>query len=404
MTPDNAQHTLPSLTARPRPTASLRGDVRWVLSAFLIWRMSLSLWAGIVGPGLLPSPFEGDPIYEAHRVALPSTSPLSDFLLAPWYRWDAGQYLKIATLGYAPEDGSTAFPPLYPLMIRLATPLALGNPFLAALFISNVAFVGVLLLLLWYLKPNVGTPLARWTVISLMVFPSSFFFLSAYTESLYLFLALAALHAARERRWGWAWGCALLAGFTRFQGVALALPLAWEWWQVHGPRPAPRVWPQLLSATAAPMSVAAFLLWTQLSGAGGLTSQYASKFSQFFSLPWNSLWQAAHFLLSKQAMAQDWMNAFALLLCLILCLWMLPRLPVTYSMYAWANLFVTLCVVVTVAPLLAFVRYLLVNFPVFVMLACFICRHRWFGALALIVFGLLQLLLVWMYTHWRWVA
>jgi Gpi18-like mannosyltransferase len=63
----------------------------------------------------------------------------------------------------------------------------------------------------------------------LLFSPVSFFFSTAYSESLFLPLVIGCLAAARERRWWVAGSCGLLAGLTRFVGVLLVVPLVWEW-------------------------------------------------------------------------------------------------------------------------------------------------------------------------------
>ncbi len=45
-------------------------------------------------------------------------------LLSSWQRWDALWYQHITEVGYRVGDGSAAFFPLYPILGRLATPIA----------------------------------------------------------------------------------------------------------------------------------------------------------------------------------------------------------------------------------------------------------------------------------------
>ena len=48
------------------------------------------------------------------------------YLVRPWERWDTVWYLKIAEHGYT-DYGSTAFLPLYPLLIRVVGTLLGGH-------------------------------------------------------------------------------------------------------------------------------------------------------------------------------------------------------------------------------------------------------------------------------------
>src|SRR5512133_3293161 len=52
--------------------------------------------------------------------------PLGHFL-NPWANWDGVWYIKIAKSGYADADGSTAFFPLYPVLLRYVGVVFGGN-------------------------------------------------------------------------------------------------------------------------------------------------------------------------------------------------------------------------------------------------------------------------------------
>jgi Gpi18-like mannosyltransferase len=70
-------------------------------------------------------------------------------------------------------------------------------------------------------------PLARRSVICLAVFPTAYYLVAGYTESLFLALTLGAFLAALKRRWLVAGSLAYLASLTRLQGAVLLLPLGW---------------------------------------------------------------------------------------------------------------------------------------------------------------------------------
>ena len=70
--------------------------------------------------------------------------------------------------------------------------------------------------------------LADRLLLLIAVFPGSFFFMTAYTESIFLFLSLTTILSARSRKWAWAGICGALAAITRQQGVFLIFPVLWE--------------------------------------------------------------------------------------------------------------------------------------------------------------------------------
>ena len=75
----------------------------------------------------------------------------------------------------------------------------------------------------------IGDEIAGRAVWLLAIFPTSVFFTTLYTESLFLMTSVAAFYYARRSRWALAgiWG--LLASLTRVTGLLLLLPLAWEY-------------------------------------------------------------------------------------------------------------------------------------------------------------------------------
>ncbi|MBI3538294.1 MAG: glycosyltransferase family 39 protein, partial [Chloroflexi bacterium] len=147
-------------------------------------------------------------------------------LLAPWQRFDANWYLKIAQRGYSADDGSTVYFPLYPLLIRI-----FGGGLLAAIVISNLALIGVFYLVYQLGKDLMGEKFAARALAYLAIFPTAFFLFAPYTESLFLFFALASIHAAAKEKFPRASIFAALAALTRLQGALLIFPLAYLVWK-----------------------------------------------------------------------------------------------------------------------------------------------------------------------------
>lgn len=172
--------------------------------------------------------------------ALPAWPPVAPFplwlervLIAPWARWDAHWYARIATGGYRAGDGTTQFYPLYPL---LAMPLVrLGLPPMVALtLISLAAGLGAVLLFESAARRGMEPARARRATLAFMLFPTGFVLFAPYSEALFLLLAIGSIGAAQERRWGLAGLLAALATLTRPQGIFLLLPLAWSLLEVGG--------------------------------------------------------------------------------------------------------------------------------------------------------------------------
>ncbi|MGH2589264.1 MAG: mannosyltransferase family protein, partial [Actinomycetota bacterium] len=192
--------------------------VRYCALVFLALRV-LTFVIGLVAVSLVP-PLDpvGVPGWPAH----PAPDPGWHNLFTAWERFDALWFLRIADSGYRPGDGSAAFFPLYPLAIRAVSFALGGHPFGASVLISNAAFLGALVMTYRLTEFELGERRARTTVVLLSFFPTSFFFLMPYTESLFLLLAVTAFTFARRGRWAVAGAAGALAALTRGVGLVLA--------------------------------------------------------------------------------------------------------------------------------------------------------------------------------------
>src|SRR5690606_37191949 len=130
-------------------------------------------------------------------------------------QWDGQWYRAIATNGYTynrASMSSVAFFPLYPLASR-AISRASGLPMdLALLLVSHTCFFASLVLFDRYIQLDATCGAvdrspgqepdgqAKLHALSLILFPTSFFFLMAYTESMCLLFMLDAMYGIR-RRW-----------------------------------------------------------------------------------------------------------------------------------------------------------------------------------------------------------
>ena len=147
-------------------------------------------------------------------------------LLNPWAHWDGAWYIKIAARGYAETDGTAAFFPLYPFLLRGLGAVMGGNLVLAGITLSLACYAGMIVVLYRLVAPDYGDLVAWRTTLYLSIFPTAFFFQAVYSESLFLFLVLLCFLLARKRRW-WATGAVgMLAALTRSSGVLILLPLA----------------------------------------------------------------------------------------------------------------------------------------------------------------------------------
>jgi Gpi18-like mannosyltransferase len=163
---------------------------------------------------------------------------LSSYLLDAWGRWDASWYVGIALEGYprGPVTGASrlAFFPLYPMSIRALhslLPHGWQGPaaaYLCGVVVANVFAVGALAILFRHVRARFGDEaLAERSVLYLLAFPTALFLSCAYTESLFLLLAVSTFDAAWRGRWAQAGLLGALLTLTRPNGLLMLAPMTW---------------------------------------------------------------------------------------------------------------------------------------------------------------------------------
>lgn len=133
--------------------------------------------------------------------------------------FDGVHYLRIVTMGYESSQYSQAFFPLYPLFIKLVT-LHSGN-FLIGLIFTNIIFLLALIVFYKLMEIDFSKKVALYSTILLMIFPTSFYFGSLYSESLFLFFTVSTIYLLRKKNYLAAGVYGLLACSTRILGLWL---------------------------------------------------------------------------------------------------------------------------------------------------------------------------------------
>lgn len=315
-------------------------------------------------------------------------------LLNPWAHWDGVWYIKIATSGYADSDGSTAFFPLFPMLVRYLGVLFGGNLVITGMLVSLLCYAGSVWLLWRLVRQDFDEELASRAVIYLAIGPLSFFLQAVYTESLFLLLSLACFVFAREGRWRVAGVMGLLATLTRSTGVLLLIPMAYYYYER-------RAW-QLKKTDShvanLVMVVEGLLVWmTYLALAFGKPLAFSTAQAQ-----WERSIGAPNYTVTKAVVATVWglrkvvsaeyyrwlweaprpgseyanlaTNLLNLLFFLgaALLLWYgARRLPAAYSWFAFASLAYPLFFPSKYVPLMSYPRFTLTVFPLYVALALY---------------------------------
>ncbi len=160
----------------------------------------------------------------------PSTPVDIPGLLTSWNNWDAANYTRIAQFGYQ-SIYDTAFFPLLPWLIKGIAFLFGNQGYIAiGMILSNLALLGALFVLYQIAADTLGDQVGRRTLLYLCIFPTAFFFFTAYNESLFLFLTASSFLAMRRQKWWLAGIVGLFAALTRSAGLLLVIPYLYELW------------------------------------------------------------------------------------------------------------------------------------------------------------------------------
>ena len=340
--------------------------LRHALSLFVVVRVAFSLWTALVLV-ITHAPTGPDDVLRPYQGVEPISGGAPELLLGVWQRFDTLWYVRIAAQGYAPDDPSTVYFPLYPLLIRLLGTALAGNYLVAALVISNLCYIGVLYCLYKLTELRLGKESARRCSLYLAIFPTAFFFLAAYTESLFLLLTLAAFLCAHEKRWWLAGLMGFLASLARLQGVVLLAPLLYIYLRDRGFRLS-GLGADLLGPIIIPGGAILFMVYQHLIlGSGPLLSTYQTQLYAQFVWPWDNILAAFEKILSPEGTFINVLNLSLLGVFLAMTVLSFRKLPLEYGIYMAVTVFVLLLRRTTLQPLVSMSRYVLVLFPAFMM-------------------------------------
>lgn len=302
--------------------------------------------------------------------------------LGIWNRWDAIHYLNVAQRGYSGEGSGDhrfmiVFLPLYPFSIYL-THLFIRNWHAAALVVSNICCAGAFCYCFLLTRKEFGLRAAKAAVFYFSIFPTAYFLHVAYSESIFLFLTIGAFYYAREGRW---LPCALLgmlATSSRISGLAIMLPLGFEYFHQKEFRWRRIRWDAALLALI-PLGLVVYLY---------LNYHYFGdplKFLQFQREHWERTlsspvpalkniwyWLNHDTSIVQRVMIYGWQLAAFILgtIGLIIAAFRLRPCYTIYLALSWVLIFCDSLMVCS--P-----RYLLTQFPFFMLMAQW-CRREWF--------------------------
>lgn len=306
-------------------------------------------------------------------------------LLGLWERFDTLWYLHIAQHGYD-RPAAVVFCPLYPLLIRILSPIAGGIG--SALLLSTLASF----FLLWGVLRLEHTELPDAAALRVMTLlaccPTSFIFFAGYTESLAIALVVWSILCARRERWSASAVCGFAAALTRSMGALVIVPLAIMAWRS---RKLSRWWIVLV-----PTGTLGYWVWLRWTGRPSVVAAYR-YWNTDIAAPWTALWRALAFFVHKP----DWLVALNLgALMLFTVAGISAKRRVEDRLFA-ASVVAQILMRACMPPLTGAFRYVLPIYPAFMTLggwASGMKRSRF----VLLCVGLFAFNLAWMWAFLSW--
>ncbi|MGB3633154.1 MAG: mannosyltransferase family protein [Rubrobacteraceae bacterium] len=344
-----------------------------------------------------------------------------------WAHWDGEHYMRLARSGYLnePDNVSPAFFPLYSLLIRTFTdifggPVSPGALTLWGVILSLVALPFALYFVYQIADHGWGERVAQGAVLTLAFFPTTFFLNAAYTESLFLALSAGALWSAMVRK-DLFLACVLagLATATRNVGIFLLVPLAYEWMR----NPGYYRW-RIGYLALAPSGLIVYMgyLWWRFGEpllfyteqkdwnreATGPVDAIALSFRQAReglrqAFAPDTFPEASGRLLDRIVLTGNAQNLALLMLAVLVILVGLRILPLGLSAYAFLVAVVPAFFGTPDSPLMGVSRYVLVAFPIFIVLG-HLLKNRWLLTAWLLASSAASLVLCALFVTWRYVA
>lgn len=184
--------------------------------------------------------------------------------VAPFANFDGIHYLQISSEGYTDQG---RFLPLYPGLLSVPTLLFGLSTFSSAQLILSLVLswsVFIAMLITWKKVLSIDFEASHfsWLLLLVLAFPTSFFLVSIYSESLFLLLAGLSLLFAKQKKWYLSLIPAALLTITRLTGFVILPTLAFILWKQHTfDHPIPFVRKHFLKLLALALSITPLIIY-----------------------------------------------------------------------------------------------------------------------------------------------
>lgn len=325
---------------------------------------------------------------------LPHSPRFENDFLKSFSNWDGGHYLGIAQFSYS-EKFQYAFFPLYPIFIRGVNYL-LQNYLFSAFLISIISSFFALHLLYKLVSIEYDKKIAEKAISAIIFFPTSFFFLTAYTEGLFFFLIVATFYFLRKQRLFLATIFAIFASATKVTGLALVLTLLIETQMLYGINR--KNWYVLLS----PLGFILYCIFLYNQTGDPFYFLISERhWLRSIALPVIPFWEAIRNLSTPGFINTNFTTLLDLIFATFGVGFIIRSfrfLPPSYSIYS----LVSLAIPLFTPTLVSIPRFLLVIFPIFILIA--LIKNKYVILTYQIISLMLLSLFVGLFINGYWVS
>jgi Gpi18-like mannosyltransferase len=387
----------------------IQSSVRPALKAW--WGRCVVLWAALA-IGLSLAGWLGTQTLELSSGYDPVVELRADSWPGLWARWDAPYYFHIARDGYGARPYTMGYFPLYPLLIAGLARVTGLHLVTAGVVIAQLGHLAALLIfykLARLLRDEHAFALRA--VVALALFPTAFFFMAMYAESLALALGLLSVYCARRGRWVWS-GLALgLASAARPVGWLLGIILVIEFVrrrQFHWRALAQMSAALALAASGTVLYVVYLYL---LTGKLNAIREAQDLWLMQWQYPWVTLGKGVWIAFMGNGVENDWFlyvsnwaDLLFTLLAIGLTLIGARRLPLSFTVYMVVSiLFILTRQGLEMVPLWGRARWVVPLFPMYFVIADLLKTRRVFWP-AMAVSALMMAALAAWWASGRWVG
>jgi len=194
----------------------IKSEIPKIIILFLIWRIGLAAVAYFSYYN-----FPNFPLTKFFQDLHPAISM--------WMPYDAGWYVQIARDGYAFSPQATAFLPLWPMAIWLASHLLFFlDSRVVAFLTANLITLACCIAFYKLARVTFDEEISYRAVKYFLFFPMSLFLATGYTEPLFLLMVFLGFYFFIRKKYLLGGIFAALAGATRVVGVMMIIPLLIE--------------------------------------------------------------------------------------------------------------------------------------------------------------------------------